>query len=116
MLKGGVAFDAEAYRTYYLKKCSVADYFATCSFGCFLVEICFIRVRRINNLFAFDAEHMIVQIGTKIISVRTRNTHMTNFSVLRQAVQIAINRSVADIGIFLMYILINLLGGRMVMS
>lgn len=57
---------------------------------------------RIDYFFALDAEHMIVKIGAKVVSVRSRHSHMADQTVLTKKVQITVYGSVADFRVLLM--------------
>lgn len=65
---------------------------------------------RIAYFFALDAEHMIVKIGAKVVSVRSRHSHMADQTVLTKKVQITVYGSVADFRIQLMHIIEYLIG------
>lgn len=62
-------------------------------------------MRRIAHFSALDAEHMIVQIGAQVVSVRPRHAHMANKTVLTKKVQITVYGSMADFRIQLMHIM-----------
>ena len=61
-------------------------------------------MRRIAHFFALDAENMIVHIGAKVVSVRSRHSHMADQTVLTKMVQITVYCSMADFRIQLMHI------------
>ncbi len=50
---------------------------------CLRVKVNFIRIWRINHLFAFYAEHVIMQIRPQIIAIGTRYPYMADCAVVR---------------------------------
>ena len=80
----------------------------------FLIQVILIRIRCIDYFFALDTKHMIVQVGTPIVAIGARHTHMANLSILTKQVQISIYSSMTDFRILLMHFAVNLVSRRMI--
>lgn len=62
-------------------------------------------MRRVDHFFSLNAEQVIVQIGTQIVSVGSGHSHMANQTVLAEQVQITVNGSVTYFRIQLVHII-----------
>ena len=71
-------------------------------------------MRRIADFFTLDAEHMIVQIGAQVVTVRSRHSHMADQTVLTKMVQITVYGSMADFRILLMNFIEYLISRRVI--
>lgn len=99
-----------------LKNQSVPDNAISGFFHCFFVQICFVWLRRVCDLFAFDAKYMVVQLCAQVIAVCPGHSYMADYPVLRQTIKVAIYRSMADFRVFCTDIRINPVCRRVVAS
>ena len=107
-------FIALTCRTNAFENQTVAADFISGFFRDLVIQKSLVWVGGVYYFFAYDAKHMIVQIGAQIVSVCTRHTNMTYCPFLTKEVQISINGATADSGILLMNIIVNLICSRVV--
>ena len=87
-----------------------------CFAGDFVIQAILVRVRGIRDLFTTDAKQMVVQIGTQVVTVGARHPDMADLPLLTQKVQIAVDRSAADVRVNGKDVIENLIRRRMVAS
>lgn len=107
---------ALTHRANPLKDQTVAGNVIPCFAGDFVIQAILIRVRGIRDLFTADAKQMVVQIGTQVVTVGARHPDMADLPLLTQKVQIAVDRSAADVRVDGKDIIENLIRRRMVAS